>query len=66
MKRLEKFGFKGNAQTDECGIIQEIFKRIGTTNKTLIEFGVGGQENENNTWYFIKQGWNGLWMDGKR
>jgi len=65
-KRLERFGFKGNAQTDECGIIQEIFNRIGTTNKTLIEFGVGGEENENNTWYFIKQGWNGLWMDGKK
>ena len=64
-KRLEPYGFKGNSQVDECGIIQEIFKRIGTTNKTLVEFGCGGQENENNTWYLIKNGWNGLWMDGQ-
>lgn len=65
-KRLESYGFKGNSQIDECGIIQEIFNRIGTTNKTLVEFGVGGKENENNTWYLIKNGWNGLWMDGKK
>jgi hypothetical protein len=65
-KRLETFGFKGNSQTDEAGIIQEIFNRIGTTNKTFIEFGVGGKENENNTWHFIKDGWNGLWLEGNQ
>lgn len=65
-KRLEPFGFKGNSQTDEAGIIQEIFKRIGTTNKTFIEFGVGGKENENNTWHFLKDGWNGVWFEGSQ
>jgi len=65
-KRLEKYGFKGNAQMDECGYIQEIFKRIGTTNKVMIEFGVGGKENENNTWYLVKNGWSGLWLDARK
>lgn len=65
-KRLEPYGFKGNSQTDEVGIISEIFKRIGTTNKTFIEFGVGGKENENNTWHFLKDGWNGLWFDANQ
>lgn len=63
-KRLEPYGFKGNSQLDEDGIIQEIFHRIGTTDKRLIEFGVGGQEMENNTVYLIKRGWKALWLDG--
>ena len=38
-KRLLKYGFKAYSQTDEDGIIQEIFQRIGVTNKTFIEIG---------------------------
>nr|WRJ69874.1 FkbM family methyltransferase [Oceanusvirus sp.] len=63
-KRLEQFGFKGNSQFDEDGIIQEIFRRIGTTDKRFIEFGAGGAECENNTVYLTKKGWSGLWLDG--
>src|ERR1043166_5025439 len=40
-KRLLRYGFKLYAQNDEDGIIQEIFRRIGTTNRTFIELGVG-------------------------
>ena len=45
-KRLLRFGFKAYSQNEEDGIIKEIFKRIGTTNKTFVEIGVGnGLEN---------------------
>lgn len=62
-KRLEPYGFKGNSQIDEEGIILEIFNRIGTENKNFVEFGCGGQELENNTLFLVKSGWKGLWMD---
>jgi hypothetical protein len=61
--RLERFGFKVYCQNDEDGIIQEIFKRIGTTNKTFVEFGAY-DGLENNTAYLLMQGWKGLWIDG--
>jgi len=33
---LDRYGYKVYSQHDEDGIIQEIFKRIGTTNKTWL------------------------------
>ena len=62
-KRLLRFGFKAYSQNEEDGIIKEIFKRIGTTNKTFVEIGVGNGL-ENNTLHLLLQGWNGLWVDG--
>ena len=62
-KRLLRFGFKGYSQNEEDGIIQEIFSRIGTTNKKFIEIGVGNGL-ENNTLYLLLQGWQGLWIEG--
>ena len=45
-KSLIPFGDKIYSQSDEDGIIREIFNRIGTTNKIFIEFGIGnGLEN---------------------
>ena len=38
-KRLLRYGFKVYSQSDEDGIIQEIFNRIGTTNRIFVEFG---------------------------
>lgn len=62
-KCLEQFGYKVYSQNDEDGIIQEIFKRIGTTNKYFIEFGV--QDGlESNGHYLLLQGWSGLWLEG--
>ena len=61
-KRLLRFGFKAYSQNEEDGIIQEIFRRIGTINKTFIEIGVGNGL-ENNTLYLLLQGWRGLWID---
>jgi hypothetical protein len=61
-KRLLRFGFKVYSQNDEDGIIQEIFKRIGTTNRTFVEFGVE-TGIESNTTKLLVEGWRGLWID---
>ena len=63
VSRLLKYGFKAYSQTDEDGIIQEIFQRIGVTNKTFIEIGVG-DGLENNTLFLLLKGWKGFWVDG--
>jgi hypothetical protein len=61
--RLERSGFKVYSQCDEDGIIQEIFRRIGTESRRFVEFGAGNGR-ENNTLYLLLQGWTGLWLDG--
>jgi hypothetical protein len=61
-KRLLRYGFKVFSQADEDGIIQEIFRRIGTTNRTFIEFGVEAGL-ECNTAKLLLEGWNGLWIE---
>ncbi len=55
-------GYKMYSQNDEDGIIKEIFKRIGTTNKIFVEFGVG-DGLENNTLALLYEDWKGLWID---
>lgn len=63
-RRLTRFGFKVNSQSDEDGILEEIFKRIGTTNRHFVEFGCGNGL-ENNSHYLLLKGWQGLWIDGR-
>lgn len=61
-KCIEKYGFKVYSQNDEDGIIEEIFNRIGATNKVFIEFGV--QDGiESNGHYLLLKGWKGLWIE---
>jgi hypothetical protein len=60
---LERFGFKVFSQNDEDGIIEEIFNRIKTTNRTFVEFGVQNGL-ESNCHYLLHKGWNGLWIEG--
>jgi len=61
-KNLINFGFKSYSQSDEDGIIEEIFNRVGTVNKNFIEIGV--QDGlECNTTYLLNQGWNGIWIE---
>lgn len=50
------------SQSDEDGIIREIFNRIGVTNKTFVEFGIGNGL-ENNTLALLFDDWRGLWID---
>lgn len=60
---LEQYGYRVYSQTDEDGIIQEIFNRIGCTDKRFIEFGVE-DGRESNTHYLLLNGWSGLWLEG--
>src|SRR6201995_3412824 len=62
-KRLLRYGFKVYSQCDDDGIIQEIFRRIGTGNKVFVEFGVETGV-ECNTVKPLVEGWRGLWLDG--
>lgn len=64
-KNLLRFGFKIFSQQDEDGIIEEIFKRIKIKNKNFLEIGVE-TGIESNTTYLLIQGWNGLWIEGKK
>ncbi len=64
-KILLNYGYKNFSQADEDGILEEIFKRIGTMNKTFIEIGV--QDGyECNTLHLINQKWNGIWIEKEK
>lgn len=62
-KRLAAFEQKTYSQFGEDGILNEIFARVGTTNRYFVEFGAA-DGMENNTVLLLRQGWGGLWMDG--
>ncbi len=62
-KRLEPFGYKVYSQSDEDGILHEIFRRLGVERGSFVEIGV---ENglECNSLYLIHKGWRGIWLEG--
>ena len=63
-KRLLRYGFKLYSQSDEDGIVQEIFRRIGwTNNRMFVEFGVESSI-QCNTAKLKVEGWRGLWLEG--
>lgn len=62
---LENFGYKVYSESDEDGIIQEIFRRIGTGTKEFVELGVGNGL-ECNTHYLLHRGWHGLWIEADK
>lgn len=61
--RLNRFEFQAFSQVGDDGIIEEIFRRIGTTHPYFIEFGVEDGTETNST-YLLHKGWKGLWIDG--
>jgi hypothetical protein len=61
-KRLARYEHQVHSQNGEDGIIAEIFRRIGTKDKTFLEIGVG-DGSENNIAYLLSQGWTGCWVD---
>jgi hypothetical protein len=61
-KRLVRYGYKVYSQNDEDGIIAEIFRRIGATSKTFVEFGVETGV-ECNSVKLLVEGWRGLWIE---
>jgi hypothetical protein len=62
-KRLEQYGFKVYSQSDEDGILDEIFKRLNIEKGVFCEIGV---ENglECNTFLLLHKGWKGVWLEG--
>lgn len=61
-KRLSLYEHQVYSQFGEDGIIGEIFRRIGTTDRTFLEVGVGNG-TENNTACLLTLGWSGSWVD---
>src|SRR5437660_3319492 len=61
-KRLVRYGYKVYSQNDEDGIIAEIFRRIGSTDRTFVEFGVD-TGLECNSVKLLIEGWRGLWIE---
>jgi len=61
-KRLNKYEYQIYSDCGEDGIIEEIFNRIGTTNKFFVEFGCNNGLTGNTTALLIKK-WNGVWID---
>lgn len=61
-RRLLRYGHKVYSQSDEDGIIREIFARIGTKERVFVEFGIGSGL-ENNTYALLFDGWRGLWIE---
>lgn len=62
--RLENFGYKVYSQSDEDGIIEEIFNRFKIEKGTFFEIGVESGF-ECNTHYLLHKGWTGTWVDVK-
>ena len=62
-KKLNKFEYNVYSQGGEDGLLAEIFKRTGTTNKFFVEFGIGNGL-QNNTLFLLLNGWQGCWIDG--
>lgn len=56
------YGHKIYSQTDEDGIIEEIFKYI-PNNKTFLEIGIQ-TGIECNSLYLLLKGWKGTWVEG--
>src|SRR5438270_13263720 len=61
-KRLLKYGYRVFSQNDEDGMVAEIFSRIGVTNATFVEIGVG-DGTECNTLNLLALGWRGTWFE---
>jgi hypothetical protein len=64
-RNLNRHEFQVFSQFGEDGMIAEIFRRIGTSNKTFLEIGIG-DGLQNNTAFALMQGWSGYWVDANQ
>ena len=63
-RRLNSYEASVFSQSGQDGMIDEILRRIGTTNQLCVEFGVGaGGGFENNSTYLLAKGWTGCWIE---
>jgi hypothetical protein len=61
-RHLAHFEGQVFSQNGEDGIISEIMRRIGTTNRFFVEIGAG-HGIEGNTVYLLRKGWQGIWIE---
>ncbi len=61
-KRLIRFGYKVYSQSDEDGVLREIFARIGVAAGHFVEIGVE-TGLECNSLALLVDGWSGLWVE---
>ena len=61
-RSLSQHEFQVFSQNGEDGVINEIFKRIGVTDRFFVEIGVE-DGIENNSAHLLLQGWRGIWID---
>lgn len=59
---LARSGYSVYSQNDEDGILMEIFRRVGSTNKFFVEIGTG-DGMQCNTTHLLLQGWSGGWLE---
>lgn len=52
------------SQYGEDGIIQYLFRHLGTTNRTFVEFGIQSGRQCNAALLALTQGWKGLFIEG--
>lgn len=64
MNELEQYESKRFSQNGEDGVIAEIFKRIGTTNKFCVDLGAYNAVESSNVAALIEDGWEGILIDG--
>ncbi len=61
-RHLAHFEAQVFSQNGEDGIIAEILRRIGTTDRFFVEIGAG-HGIEGNTVYLLRKGWKGIWIE---
>jgi hypothetical protein len=62
---LTRYERRFRSQYGEDGLLQAIFRILGTTDRYCVEFGVGSGRECNTAHLVGRRGWTGLWMDGK-
>lgn len=61
---LEAAEFRVYSQYGEDGILQYLFRHLGTTNRTFVEFGIQSGRQCNAALLALSQGWSGLFIEG--
>ncbi len=62
---LNRFEHRMYSQSGEDGILREVFRRIGETDRSFVELGAGAGL-ENNTTSLLVRGWTGHWLECDR
>lgn len=64
-RHLARYELKAFSQGGEDGILAEIFRRIGTQDRSFVEIGVG-DGIETITTFPLVLGWSGIWVDANQ